>query len=155
MTAVDLQDELVKELGKLFENHKYKTTGGERVALNIYAQDLPAEQSYDDADPSPYLIVRIDSGKDSGEKDSFNTVTVVIVAEVYDDNPNKQGYRDVIAIIQKIYARFHKDPSLNNTAVYSGAFDWDVQDGTYYPYFIGACVMDFHIPAIRREDPWV
>ena len=155
MTAVELQDELAAEIGRILTGYKYKTTGGERVSMNIYTQSLPAEQSDDDADPSPYILVKLDRGSDSGEKDSNNIVKMIVVVEVYDDDPSKQGYRDVMAIIHRIYARFQSDVSLNNKAVYAGAFDWEIQDDEYYPYFIGAFTMDFYIPAIRREVPWV
>lgn len=155
MTPIELQDELAAEIGRILSGKKYKTTGGERVPMNIYTQGLPAEQSDDDKDPTPYIIVKLIEGEDTGEKDSFNTVKTVTVVELWDENPDKQGYRDVMEIIHKVYARFAANPSLNNRGVFTGYFKWETQDDAYYPFFLGAFLMDFYIPAVRREDPFL
>lgn len=168
MTPLDLQDDLVAELKELFQPFLYKvpmdledldTEDGEaaastkRVPLNVYSQALPVQQSDEEEDPVPYLIVRLSSGEDHGGESSFNTVKLVIIIGIWDDALDNQGHRDVLNIIQKIYERFSKNPCLNHRSVYTGEFNWAAQEDGYFPYFFGACSMSFNIAAIRREDP--
>lgn len=152
MTPLMLQDELVEEMKRLLDGYLYKTPVGERVPMNVYPQSIPINETDDDEDPIPYVIVRLNSGDDPGTRDSNNTVKLVIIIGIWDGNLDAQGHRDVMNIIQKVYERFHTDPNLNNKAVYGGDFHWVMQEDSYYPYFFGACSLNFHIAAIRRED---
>lgn len=154
MTPLNLQDDLIEELGSIFAPLLYKTPAGERVPINIYAQHLPIPDTDDDEDPVPYLIVRLQSGDDDGGRDSSNVVSVVIIAGIWDDSSQAQGHRDVMNIVQKIYQRFAEEPNLKNRAAFTGDFHWQTQEDNYYPYFFGACSMKFNIAAIRREDPY-
>lgn len=153
MTPLDLQDELIEELKHLLSDYLYKTPAGNRVPINVYAQCIPINETDNDADPVPYIIVRLNSGKDNGTMESFNTVKLVVIICTWDDALNSQGHRDVMNIIQKIYQRFQTTPNLNGKAAYSGTFNWAIQEDDYYPYYFGACSLDFYIAAIRREDP--
>lgn len=152
MTPLDLQDELVEEIKKILNGYLYKTPGGELVPMNVFPQELPRNETDDDDDPVPYIIVRLNSGRDSGVRDSNNTVRLVIIVGIWDDSLEAQGHRDLMNVIQKIYMRFATNANLNNKAVYSGEFQWALQEDTYYPYSFGACTLEFHIAAIRRED---
>ena len=154
MTPLELQDELVAEMRRIFKGCLYKTPGDELVPLNVFAQSIPVNETDDDEDPIPYIIIRLNSGEDSGSKDSMNTVKLVVIIGIYDHGLDAQGHRDVMNIIQKVYERFHKDPNLNGKAVYAGEFNWAMQEDTYYPYSFGACSLNFRIAAIRREDPF-
>lgn len=155
MTPLELQDELVTEMSRILDGYLYKVPGDmtRRIPINVFAQSIPVNETDDEEDPIPYVIVRLNSGNDKGEKDSFNTVKLVIIIGIYDDALDAQGHRDVMNIIQKVYMRFHKDPNLNGKAVYTGEFNWAMQEDNYYPYSFGACSLAFHIAAIRREDP--
>lgn len=152
MTPLELQDELVDEMSIILDGYTYKTPEGERIPIHIFAQNIPMNETDDEADPVPYIIVRLSSGEDDGTRDSFNTVSIVIIVGIWDDDLDSQGHRDLTNIIQKIYQRFHEDPDLNKKAVYAGEFKWAIQDDSYYPYNFGACHMKFHIAAVRRED---
>lgn len=152
MTPVMLQDELVEEIKRLLSNTSFKTPTGAFVPMNVFAQSIPVNETDDDEDPVPYVIIRLNRGDDPGTRDSFNTVKLVIIIGIWDDGLENQGHRVVLNVIQKIYQRFQTIPNLNNKAVYSGEFNWALQEEGYYPYFFGACSLDFRIAAIRRED---
>lgn len=154
MTPLELQDELVRELGRILEGYTYKTPDGELVPIHIFAQSLPVKESEEETedDPVPYLIVRLNSGEDDGTRESFHTVSMVVIIGIWEDAAEAQGHRDVMNIIQKIYHRFHTNPDLNRKAVYAGDFKWALQEDTYYPYTFGACHVRFCIAAVRRED---
>lgn len=125
-----------------------------RRPLRIFPQDVPINETDDDFDPAPYIIVRLKSGVDDGTADAFNTVTVIFIIAIWDDDNDSQGFRDVLDIIQKIYIRFHKDPMLNNQFMYAGNYQWALQEDNYWPYFFGACTLSFNVPSIRRENDY-
>lgn len=152
MTPLELQDELVGEMSRILDGYMYRNPEGEYIPINIFAQNIPMNEADSEDDPVPYIIVRLSSGEDDGSRDSFNTVSVVVIIGIWDDSLNSQGHRDVMNIIQKIYQRFHENPDLNRKATYAGGFKWAIQDDAYYPYSFGACHMKFYIAAIRRED---
>ncbi len=152
MTPVMLQDELVEEIKRLLSNSSFKTPAGERAPMNVFAQSIPVNETDDDEDPIPYVIVRLNSGDDPGTRDSNHTVKLVVIVGIWDDALDNQGHRDVLNVVQKIYHRFQTNPNLNNKAVHSGDFSWALQEDGYYPYSFGACSLSFHIAAIRRED---
>ena len=155
MTPLELQDELVEEMKELFKDYLYRPASSkERVPLQVFPQHIPINETDDEEDPVPYLIVRLSSGDDDGTRDSNNIVKLVIIAGIYDDNLNAQGHRDVMNIIQKIYDRFHKNPNLHDKAAYTGEFHWAAQEDNYYPFYFGACSIAFNIAAIRREDEY-
>lgn len=155
-TPIMLQDELVEELKRLFKDHLYKRPGtAERVPINVFPQNIPVNETDDEDDPIPYIIVRLNSGKDAGTRDSFHTVKLVIIIGIWDDALDAQGHRDVLNIIHKIYERFQTKPNLSNKAVFDGEFNWVLQEDGYYPYHFGACALNFHIAALRREDEFV
>lgn len=154
MTPLELQDLLVEEFKELFKDYAYKTPKGERIPLNVFPQHIPINETDDEEDPVPYLIVRLNTGDDEGTRDSNNTVNLVIIVGIFDDDLKAQGHRDILNIIQKIYERFHENPNLRNKAAYTGEFHWATQEDNYYPFFFGACSISFHIAAIRREDEY-
>lgn len=155
MTPLELQDELCEELKRLFSDYAYKKPGStERVSLSVFPQHIPINETDDEEDPVPYLIVRLVSGDDDGTRDSFNQVSLLVIVGIFDDDLQAQGHRDVLNIIQKIYQRFHENPNLNNKAAYTGEFHWAAQEDNYYPFFFGACSITFSIAALRREDEY-
>lgn len=156
MTPLELIDALADELGELFSDWRYKCKKDTLIPLNIYKQDLPklGLDYTQDEQPVPYIIVRLIRGKDTGERDSFYTVSVCLIVAVWDGDSESQGYRDVQNIFQEIYLRFHKNPNLKNKAAYTGEWTWVAQEDNYYPYFIAACNLDFTIGAVRKEDPY-
>ena len=155
MTALELQDALVEEVKSILDGYLYKKVATEeRVPINIYPQNIPISETDDEEAPIPYIIVRLSSGEDAGDADSFHTVRVLFIIGIWDDSSEAQGHRDVMNIIHKIYQRFYEDPRLQDKAIRTGAFHWAPQEDAYYPFFFGACSMDFAISAIRREDPF-
>lgn len=169
MTPLMLQDELVEEIKRLLSEHLYKKpptiedmedaeegteVEAKRVPMNVFSQNLPINETDNDADPIPYIIVRLNSGEDESTRESNNVVKLVVIIATWDDALENQGYRDVLNIIQKIYHRFETNPNLNGVGVFSGKFKWAIQDDNYYPYNFGACELNFHISAVRREDPY-
>lgn len=151
MTPEMLQDDLITELQKILGKRKWMHADGTSGALNFYPQQLPIEESDDDADPIPYVIVRLTKGTDPGGGEDNYICKAIVIIGVFDNNKNAQGHRDVLSAINLIYERFSKNTGLANKYTFLGNFDWNIEDG-YHPYYFGAVSMDFAIPRIRRED---
>lgn len=154
-TPFDLQDALVAEIKKLFAGFPLKDAKGERTALKVYAQDLPETETDDEdgTDPAPYCIVKLVDGTAGGDK---NSVRVVLVFCVRDAARDRQGHRDVLTLIFRVYERFAKHPYILNfvfPADDTAAFEWAIQDEDTYPYNIGACKLTFDSPSVQKEDP--
>lgn len=151
MTALEFQDELIEELKKILKGFKCKTPEGKEHSFNFFAQDIPIRDSDDEDDPFPYVIVRLKSGSDEGTRESPHIARVVIIIGNWDDNKDSQGYRSVMSAITRIYKRFEETPALEH-AVFSGKFEWALQQDGYFPYWFGVCELEFNIPAVRRKD---
>lgn len=156
-TPFDLQDALCAEMSALFQNFPLKDATGARTALNVYAQDLPETETDDEssANPVPYCIVKLVDGTAGGDR---NSVRVVLVFCVRDAARDRQGHRDILTMMFRVYERFAKNPYLHNfvfPADDAAAFEWAVQDEDTYPFNIGACKLTFDCPTIRKEDPLI
>lgn len=171
MIATFLQDALVKELERIFKGFLLRNPQGEMSKINIFCQglpipeatyqpDIPAEQLENGLvqeitreDPYPYIIVRIDDGEIADEA-STQTVNTLLLVGVYDDGYDRQGEKDVLNIIAKIYERFAKMPVLNKKYTMQYPIQWTLQDEDTYPYYFGGMSLKWEIAAIRKEDEY-
>ena len=151
MNPLELQEELIDEFKRMFKGIRLKNPLGEMSGINIFAQNTPYPESDEEADPIPYIIVHLNNGEQRVSKDSFNIVNVAVIIGICDIDASNKGHRTVFDIIYKIHERFAKKPALKK-ASFTGDFKWVVRDEEFYPYFFGACEMDFYIPSIRREN---
>lgn len=163
MTPFKLQDDLIDELKYIFSGSKLQIP---RIGINkekiysepnIYGQSLPIRDHDDqEDDPFPYLIVRIESGEMKG--DTPHLVMIRILIGIFDDNNDTNGHKDVLNIIQKVYERFTKNPSLNGKYVMKNdrecPFTWVLQDGDTHPYYFGAIDTTWETRSFRRESPY-
>lgn len=175
MVATFLQDDLEEELKKIFDGFRLKNPLGELSEINVFSQALPipapvappenadpelVEEGLADTDPVkvkdpyPYAIVRIMDGKIE-IIDGPQSVTVLIILGVYDENLQNQGHKDVLNMIQKIYERFAKNAILAGKYELLHPIEWTLQEEESYPYFIGGMALNFGTLAIRREDPYI
>lgn len=168
MTAFELQTDLKSELARILEGFKLKNTDGERVAVNIYEQDLPVPQSasssedeksdmldyYDDdkpqEDPYPYVIVRVEGGR-CEDPDEAEKVTLMLIIGVFAKSEDRQGHKDVINIINKIVDHFYVHHILAKNYVLSYPLEWTLVDEDTHPYYFGGISMTFERSTPRRE----
>lgn len=156
-TPFDLQDALCADMKKLFQGFLLRDAGGDLTNLKVYAQDLPETETDDetDTDPAPYCIVKIVDGTAGMNR---NSVRVVLVFCVRDAARDRQGHKDVLTLIFRVYERFAKNPYIGNfyfPVDDDSAFEWAIQDEDTYPYNIGACKLMFNGPSIQKEYPFV
>lgn len=156
MTADILQEKLIKRVGKVLENLELPTVSGERRKIKIYSQDLniPDDEDEDidiETATAPYVIVRITDGFQE-TWDSALQVNVVFIICIYAKDTNKEGTKDVMTIINKLYQSFAERPNIDEFEV-EPPIEWTLQtDVDTYPYFFGAVSIGFNCPAARRID---
>lgn len=152
MTPIFLQRSLVEELKALFADF-YSTEDISKTPpkVNVYQQDLPITLGSDEDETVPYIIVRIDSGN-IPELNEQERVEVILVFCVKATNENRQGYLDVMNMIQRVKERFFKKFSVGKYFNFDPPFEWAVQDEDTFPYFYGAVKMNFYCPGIMLED---
>lgn len=110
MTQEFLQDAMVADLKALFAHERLKNSLGVEREIQIYPQDVPIRESDDEAmdreaPPEPYVVVRLRGGKTESDDDP-QIIDAVLVTCVYDPDPGRQGYRDALHIINKIYHHY-------------------------------------------------
>ena len=157
MTAGNLQKELMKDIGNIFEKDLFKDSLGKYVSLNIYAQNLPIREDEDAPDPVPYIVVRVLDGKVKGWVEA-QEVQVMLILGCLDENINNDGHETLLELIQKIEERFLKNPILSKQFMFLNdeqhPFEWALQEEESFPYFFGAISMSFRTPTIRKEDKY-
>ena len=157
MTVRNLQKELMKDIGNIFEKDLFKDSLGKYVSLNVYAQNLPIREDEDAPDPVPYIVVRVLDGKVKGWVEA-QEVQVMLIFGCFDDNVNNDGHEILLELIQKIEERFLKNPILSKQFMFLNdeqhPFEWALQEEESFPYAFGAISMSFRTPTIRKEDKY-
>lgn len=171
MVAAFLQSELTEELKKILSGFQLKNPQGEKSNINIYEQLLPMPESLNqgeiapellengladeqtDPDPYPYIIVKIEDGEIKDEN-SAQMVNITLLIGIYEPDYDKQGHKDILNIVAKIYERFAKMPVLNGKYTLQYPILWTLQEEETYPYYFGGISLIFEIAKIRREDPY-
>ena len=171
MVASFLQSELAEELRKILSDFQLKNPQGEKSNINIFEQFLPMpEPSKQEEikpellenglaeeqtvlDPYPYIVVRLVDGEVRDEN-SAQEVNIYLLIGIFEPEYDKQGHKDVLNIIAKVYERFAKMSVLNGKYTIQYPILWALQDEESYPYYFGGMNLSFEAAAIRREDPY-
>lgn len=157
MTVNSLLDDFKEELKLLFKHFRLKAEDGKHTTFNIFEHDLPVPKGEDEPEPFPYTIVKAVDGEITTFK-SPETVRVVLVFGIYDDDLNNQGHRDILNVIDCVRQRFEKNNLLNNRyrILNSEKYPtrWTIQEDDTYPYFFGGMEMTFAIYNQELEDPY-
>lgn len=153
MTPTVLQDSLVSDFKQQLAGFLLKNSKGDRVNLNIYAQNLPAKKGQKDSEHFPYLVVRVVDGEnkdDQGEENNICKVAFIIGA--FDDDDNYQGYKDVMNVIEKIIQRLKTKKNYNNQFGLTLPLKWLIHDEDTFPYYFGGIETQWNIPNISMDD---
>ena len=171
MVAAVLQDDLAAEFEKVLKDFRLKAPQGNSSNIKIFLQNLPMPEPLMQGDipvealengladqltapdPYPYIIVRIEDGEIKDE-DSAQTVNIYLIIGIYEPDYDKQGHKDVLNIIAKLYERFGKNPVLNGKYTIQYPVSWAIQDEESYPFYFGGMNLAFEIAAMRREDEY-
>ena len=167
MTAEFAADALTDDLEDLFAGQLFRSSAGGERAIRYFVNDLPVATGNDEDRSQdaqePYIIARITEGT-IPEGDAAQEVQIVLVICLYDDRPDRQGYRDVLHIIHEITARYCKNPVIRIRPGSAGArggpytvkkpIGWSVQNQPTTPYYYGIVEFSLEIPNICPEVPF-
>lgn len=168
MTAEFAADALAADLEDLFAGQLYRSSAGEKRAIRYFVNDLPVATGNDEDRgehaQEPYIVARITEGN-IPEGDAAQEVQIILVICLYDDRPDRQGYRDLLHIIQEIAARYCKNPVIRIRPGSAGArggpytvkkpIQWAIWNDTKaHPYYLGAVEFQLEIPTICPEVPF-
>ncbi len=171
MVVTFLQDELMSEIKKILADFRLKNPQKEPSEINVFLQNLPIPKPVEqgeippellenglveeqtDLDPYPYIIIRIEDGEIKDEN-SAQEVHINLLIGIYEPNYDKQGHKDVLNIMAKIYERFAKQSVLNGKYTIQYPISWALQEEESYPYYFGGMHLIFEIAAIIREDSY-
>ncbi len=168
-TAYFLQEALIKELKKLFEEQRFPDRTGEMTEINVFEQFLPILDVEDGGEtqenlegglfgnveekmPAPYIQVILTGGKTSTVNQP-SVVNVLLYMCIYDEGKLRNGYQYILNMIQKILERFQKDSMLDGYRC-DKEIQWEIGDTDDHPFYFGAMAMDFEVAMIGKESDY-
>ena len=179
MTQEFLQDALVADLEQLFKGETLKNSAGVERRIRVYPQDVPiragadiepepdpveedleAEQLEDKTTaetepedvPEPYVIVRLPGGELPAQ-DERQTVEAVLVVCVCDPDPNRQGFRDALHIVNTILTHYGENGIVGKRYEVQYPIKWVTQEEDTHPYYFAGMALKLAAPAIFKEVP--
>lgn len=72
---------------------------------------------------------------------------------VYDPDPGRQGYRDALHIINKIYHHYSACAVIGNRWEVLYPMEWTTQEEDTHPYYFTAMSLRIQAPAVHKEVP--
>ena len=72
---------------------------------------------------------------------------------VCDPDPNRQGYRDALHIVNEIVRHYERDGIVANRYEAQHPIRWATQEEDTHPYYFAAVGLPFYAPAIFKEVP--
>lgn len=157
MAVEILQEAVERDLKALFQGYRLKNSRGMERELQIYQQDLPIRVGYDEEGPEqdppePYIIIQTVGGETPGVDDEERTDMILLIG-VFDEDPMRRGYRDVLRIIHQIQRFFAAHRITGRRYELQFPLSWAVNQEDQHPYYFGAVSLKFLGTTIFAEEP--
>lgn len=152
MTIQFLLKEMVKDLTMVFRGYRLINQRDNIVSLNIYPYNLPEKKEDEDEDHFPYIIIMPQTGK--LDLDNEGVITTLTIG-VYDESENKQGFADILNIIEKyknhlIYERLIGGYEVQYPII------WEMQDEDTHPAYYGGMEIAWKLkPMESKEEGYI
>ena len=123
------------------------------VPINIYEQDLPVSTAYDgQPEYAPFCLARLLGGTITDANAPENT-NVVLILCTYDESADRQGYGDVLHLMQLAKQYLLTHPALAQSYyLQAGSIQWTLQEEDTQGYHIGTIAATYTCPAIIRNE---
>lgn len=157
MTQENLLDAVVDDLRDVFAHTTLTNSMGASRAVQVYRQNLPFrvgtdEEPKEEEPPEPYVLVRLYQGE-LPAPDTRQKVDVVLTICVTDPDPNRQGYRDALHIVNTILTHYGANNIVARRYEVQYPIRWASQEDDSHPYYFAAMALNFEAPAIFKEVP--
>lgn len=143
-----LQDDLMAELKELFSNFKLSSPSAEEKEVKIFKQELPFKTKKEEKSQFPYIIVKLVDGNIG----TNNTCSVILVLGVFDDSETKQGYKDLLNMMQDICFQYATEKVIAQKYRVEDEIEWSLQEEDTFPYYFGGIALNVTLPKINIYD---
>lgn len=145
MIPENLQDAIVAEISQIFSHFSVPNSAGGERHVQVFKQNVPIRQFDDDTEnadvpPEPYVVVKLNGGTISAYHDPHK-INVIFVVCVYDENADRQGYRDMLHIVNEIFLHYAKNNVIDRKWNVAYPLEWTPQEDDTHPYYFGALSM--------------
>lgn len=162
MIPEKLQDCLIEELKKHFEEFLYPNLKGELVKINIFKQDLPPKKYEEEEDTNfPCIIAELKSGQlpSEGAKQQckVNFIVCTVKAGSSTDGEEALKWKDngesaVFSVLNKIYYLLTTEGVIDNTFELQYPLDWEVAEDESEPFNYGSLETSWTVPGVIRKN---
>lgn len=175
-TALQCQQAIMKEIRNITEGMLFQDAGTkEPTEIRIYEQRLPinhdpvkefgeaehletidfvGDQAEDAILAAPWCTVKIDKGQNKDDN-GYQNVKFAIIFGIYSDEPENNGHRDALNLIENFMYRFTRDPILEGQYVCKGDFDWEINEEDTFPYTFAVITTWFQVQTTQREGMYL
>lgn len=154
MIPIKLQASLKLRAENFFEHALFKNPkpepGMEMVSLQVFEQNLP-QKSKEESSFFPFLIIKLLEGERK-TSEGPHLVNVGFIIGAFDADSDNQGYRDVAAIINKLYENLSKYPIADGQFELEHPIKWRIHEEETDPYFFGVIETTWTMPILTRVD---
>lgn len=152
-----LPDAVCEDLNRIFKGYQLVNSCGEAQGIQVHLQDLPIRQGADEAEdadqkPEPYVIVRTVGGDVSGI-DEPQVINLVLLICAYDEDPNRQGYRDTLRIVGEILRHYSRNRITHRRYELQYPIQWTAGEEDTHPYYFAAMSLKFEGRTVYAEEP--
>lgn len=148
MTVKYLLDAITKDLGEVFETFKLENQKEKYSKINIYQYNLPEKQEEEDEAHFPFIIAKPMTGKANLEDE---VVSVFCLLGTYDESINKQGYADLINMIEKYKSHLSHKRIIKNYEIIH-PIEWELQDEDSHPLYYAGIWTNWKLRPMEQEE---
>lgn len=153
LTPYHLVKAISAGMAEAFRGTALPNETGCTIPINIYEQQLPISTAYDgQPEYAPFCIVRLLGGVVTDANMPEN-VNVILVLCTCDEGADRQGYADVLHLMQLAKAYLLTHPALAQSYyLQSGSVQWTLQEEDTQGYHIGYITASYTAPAIITNE---
>lgn len=153
MIPIVLLDGLVDRFKDELKGYKLRDprTPGAYKEINVFSQHLPVKNKETDKSLFPYLCIRLRDGEEQSADDP-GTCQILFIAGVFDRSDDNQGFRDSVALVNKVYQSLIRSPKINDQFELVHPIRWAYQEEDSEPYYFAGLETNWAVPKPIRED---
>lgn len=148
MTIALLLNAIEEDLTKTYEDYKLINQKDRLTNLNIHQYNLPVKEEEEDEKHFPYIVIMPQIGKLEIDEE---TVTTTLTYGIYDENDNKQGFADILNMIER-----YKNHLIHKRMIggYEVLFPitWEIQDEDSHPAYFGGIAITWKLQSMKEEE---
>ena len=152
MTIAELLDAIADETVDALDGFILRSAKGNPRPVNVYTQNLPLKEGKDDESIYPFVCVCYDSSEIGSAHDGKELTDICFFMGIIDREKDKQGYRDILQMIERIKQHFFRKGIIRNAFRLEYPVKSMLQQEDTYPYFIGGIEAKCELFIVTEED---